>query len=61
MTPAPEPFPTPAPGPITRSLSVDTAALASLIQNSSNSIFLSPSNQTGNVNVVMAPDANAYG
>jgi hypothetical protein len=59
MTPAPGPFPTPAPGPITRSLSVDTAALASLIQNSNNSIFLSPLNQTGNVNVVMAPDANA--
>ena len=37
----------------------NNAAVASTIQNSTNFVFFSPAQNSGSVNVVMAPDANA--
>ena len=63
LIPAPANFVAPIAVPVAmptqNSPLTNNAAVASTIQNSTNFVFFSPAQNSGSVNVVMAPDANA--
>ena len=63
LTPAPANFVAPIAVPVAMPTQntplTNNAAVASNIQNSTNFVFFSPAQNSGSVNVVMAPDANA--